>query len=165
MDIYEALRFLPLLSAVAVVLVGALALRRGPHPLVTGSFVVGMWGIAAAEAAAFHTSRVPAGEQAVAALQVDLGIQCLSTLAWLVFAIVFGAAAPRAALRRWRWWAAAAGALALGFAGLLALGLAGSAAQAPEGPETVFVLSLAGRGLFVFLLLGGLAVLMLLEQA
>ncbi|HYB72074.1 MAG TPA: XrtA/PEP-CTERM system histidine kinase PrsK [Candidatus Sulfotelmatobacter sp.] len=165
MSIHEALRFLPLLSAVAALLVGALALRRGPHPLVAGSFVAGMWGIAAAEAAAFLASLAPAGERALEWLQVDLGVQCLSTLAWLVFAIVFGAAAPRAALRRWRWWAAAAGALALGFAGLLALGLAGSVAQALDGPETVLVLSLAGRGLFVFLLLGGLAVLMLLEQA
>jgi hypothetical protein len=166
MSVHEALGFLPLLSAAAAVLVGALALRRGPHPLVTGSFVAGMWGIAAAEAAAFLARRVPAGEgPAHAWLQADLAFQCLSTVAWLVFAMVFGAAAPRDALRRWRWWAAAAGALALGFAGLLPLGLAGSVVQLPEGSETVFVLTLAGKGLFVFLLLGGLGVLVLMEQA
>ncbi len=165
MGIHEAVRFLPLLSAGVAMLVGALALRRGAHPLVTGCLVAGMWGVAAAEGTAFLTSQAaPAEGPAIAWLLADLALQCLSTAAWLVFAVVFGAADPSGTLRRRGRWAAGATALALGFAGLLPLGLAGTPVRLREGAETVFVLSGAGKGLFIFLLLGALAVLVLLEN-
>ncbi|HEY7678261.1 MAG TPA: XrtA/PEP-CTERM system histidine kinase PrsK [Candidatus Methylomirabilis sp.] len=165
MSVQEALGFLPLLGAAVALLGGALALRQGPHPLVTGCFVAGMWGMAASEVAAFLAQGAAAGGgPAIPWLLADLGIQCLATLAWLAFAMVFAAASPWGALRRWRWWAMAAAALAVGFVGILGLGLGGTPVRLRDGGGTVFALSAAGRGLFIFLLLGGLAVLVLLEN-